>query len=227
MPASTSKGRGPKRPGPRTNPRPVVPTGTPEPAAASGPARPGTPYTPQPLIASQGPDPDTPVDQVRLAIGVVIGVHGVKGELKVRPLTDDPEQFEIIKQLYVGEEPGPRRVRGARFHAGNVLLRLAGIVTPEAGNQLKGAVLRVPGAAVRPLEEGEFFLYQLIGLEARTEAGEMLGLVVDLMETGATDVIVIEDQGTKEQILLPNLPNVVLDIDPERGVMTVRLLEFV
>jgi 16S rRNA processing protein RimM len=223
VPASTSKGKGPRRLGPRTAPGPFAPT----PPAASGPVRSTTPYTPQPLIASQGPDPNTPVDQVRLAIGVVIGVHGVKGELKVRPLTDDPELFETLTQLFVGDEPGPRRVRGARFHAGNVLLRLAGITRPEAASRLRGAVLRVPGSAVRPLEEGEFLLYQLIGLEARTEQGELLGLVVDLMETGATDVIVIEDQGTKQQILLPYLPEVVLEIDPAAGVMTVQLLEYV
>jgi 16S rRNA processing protein RimM len=113
-----------------------------------------------------------------------------------------------------------------RFHAGNVLLRLTGIADSGAGNQFRGAVLRVPGTAVRPLEEGEFFLYQLIDLEARTEAGDVVGRVIDLIETGASDVIVIEDQVTKQQTLLPNLPDVVLDIDPAGGRMVVRLLNY-
>jgi 16S rRNA processing protein RimM len=160
-------------------------------------------------------------------VGVVIGVHGIKGELKVRPLTDEPEQFETLKQVYLGDESKPRKIRGVRFHAGNVLLRLTGIASPESGDRVRGAVLRVPGTAVRPLEEGEFFLYQLIGLEARTEQGDVVGVVVDLIETGASDVIVIEDQVTKQQTLLPNLPDVVLDIDPSGGWMVVRLLEYV
>jgi 16S rRNA processing protein RimM len=167
------------------------------------------------------------VDKVRLAVGLVIGVHGIHGELKVRPLTDDPEQFETLRHIYVKDEPRPRKILGARFHGGNVLLRLSGIANPEAGSRLRSAVLRVPGAAVRPLEEGEYFLYQLIGLEARTEQGVVVGLVVDLIETGATDVVVIEDPATKQQTMLPNLPDVVLDIDPSAGVMTVRLLEYV
>jgi 16S rRNA processing protein RimM len=166
------------------------------------------------------------VEQVRLAVGVVIGVHGIKGELKIRPLTEEPEQFESLKQVYLGDEPNPRKIRGVRFHAGNVLLRLTGIAGPEAGNRFRGAVLRVPGTAVRPLDEGEFFLYQLIGLEARTELGGVVGNVIDLIETGASDVIVIEDQVTKQQTLLPNLPDVVLDIDPAGGWMVVRLLNY-
>ncbi|CAN5589640.1 hypothetical protein BH23CHL4_BH23CHL4_23290 [soil metagenome] len=211
---------------PRTDPAPSVPPdAAPPPTPGTGP-RSGGRFKPQPLIASPGPDPDTPIDQVRLAVGLVIGAHGLQGELKVRPLTGDPDQFETFQQFYVGDESQPRKVRGVRFHAGNVLLRLTGITSPDAVNQLRGAVLRVPGTAVRPLEEGEFFLYQLIGLEARTEQGDVIGVVVDLMETGAADVLVIEDQATRQQTLLPNLPDVVLEIEPGHGFMIVRPLEY-
>jgi 16S rRNA processing protein RimM len=178
------------------------------------------------LIESAGPDPQTDPAGVRLVVGVVAGGHGVHGELKVRPLTDDLEHFSQLREVYLGEEDRPRRIRGFRLHGGHVLLRLAGIVTPEAAALLRGAELRAPARALRPLEEGEFFLYQVIGLEVRTEDGVLLGSVVDLMETGASDVFVIARPDSKEQVLLPNRPEVVLSIDPAHGAMTVRPLEY-
>ena len=172
---------------------------------------------------SKGPDPATPPDQVRLAIGVLVGVHGLQGELKLRLFTDDPEHLASLRRVYVGDEPQPRRLLGVRFHAGQALLRLQGIEDPEGGMALRGQTLRIAGTDARPLAAGEFFLYQLMGLEAVDEEGTSLGQVTDLMETGVHDVFVVTPADGPD-LLFPNHPEVVLNIDPTAGRIVVRPL---
>lgn len=148
------------------------------------------------------------------------------GELKVRPVTDVPEQFEVLTSVYVGDEPRPRKVQNIRFHAGNWLLKLRGITNPEEGAELRGQSIRISGKDAIPLEEGEFLLYQLIGLDAFDEAGKKIGTTVDLIETGARDVFVIRPDGGGADILLPNTEDAVLEIAPSERRMVVRLLEY-
>jgi 16S rRNA processing protein RimM len=178
------------------------------------------------LIASAGPEPDAPLDQVFLTVGIIVGTHGVVGELKVHPVTDLPEQFEGLTSVYVGEEPRPRKVQNLRFHSGNVLLKLRGIANPEEGAALRGQPIRISGKDAIPLEEGEFLLYQLIGLDAFDEAGNKVGTTVDLIETGSRDVFVIRPDGGGADILLPNTDDAVMEIVPSERRMVVRLLEF-
>ncbi len=156
-------------------------------------------------------------------MGVVTGVHGVDGELKIRPLTDDPSQFETLKECYFGDEEKPRRIRSARFHAGSVLLKLAGIATREAADAFRGYQIRARTSQLNPLAEEEYFLYQIIGLDAFDEDGARVGRVVDLIETGSADVFVIDPGEGAQQILLANLPEVILSIEPAAGRLTVRL----
>jgi 16S rRNA processing protein RimM len=157
---------------------------------------------------------------VRLVVGTIVGTHGVHGELKVRLTTDDPDHLATVKRLYLGDEPTPRRVLSFRHAAGVALVRLKGITTPEAGAEYRGQRIRISGANARPLAPGEFYLYQLIGLEAIDESGHTVGVVTDILETGAHDVLIIKD------ILLPNHPDVVLNVDPAAGRMTVRPLNY-
>lgn len=178
------------------------------------------------LAETPGPDPATPLAQVRLVVGTIVGVHGVNGELKLRLATDDPEHLTAVKRVYVGDEPRPRRLLGVRFHGGNALIRLPGISTRDQGEQLRGQTVRIAGSDARPPAPGEFFLYQLIGLEAVDEAGAPLGRVTDLLETGANDVFVVTPTDGGPDILLPNVSDVVLDIRPDEGRMTVRPLVY-
>jgi len=156
----------------------------------------------------------------------VVGTHGVVGELKVRPVTDQPEQFEHLKSVYLGDEERPRKVQQMRFHSGNVLLKLRGISNPEEGALARGQSIRISGKDALPLEEGEFLLYQLIGLEAFDEAGNKVGTTVDIIETGARDVFVIRPDDGSADILLPNIEDAVLEIVPAERRMLVRLLDY-
>jgi 16S rRNA processing protein RimM len=163
---------------------------------------------------------------VRLTVGTILAPHGVRGEFKVRLQTDDPEHLLTIKRLYLGDEERPRSVLEARLHAGHALIRLQGISSPETVERLRGTPLRIRGADARPLAANEYFLYQVIGLEAYDEAGNRLGRVVDLMETGANDVLVITPDDGGADILLPSLPDVVLEMDPAVGRIVVRPLTY-
>ena len=178
------------------------------------------------LLDTPGPDPATPLEDVRLAVGTIVGVFGVAGELKVRLSTDDPDRLLDLKRIWVGDEPRPRRVMGVRFHAGMALLTLQFVANPEDARTFVGQTLRVAGTDVRPPEPGEYFLYQLMGLTAYDEAGATIGIVTDLMETGANDVFVISPPGGGADVLLPNHPDVVLAIDPPGGRMVIRPLDY-
>lgn len=191
-------------------------------ASGAGAARPRIPR----LVDTPGPDPATPPSQVRLTVGTIVGVHGVEGELKLRLATDDPEHLATIQRVYVGDEPRARRLLGVRLHAGQALLRLQGVVDPEGGHALRGQRVRIDGRDARPLAPGEYFLYQLVGLAAVDEAEAALGRVTDVIETGAHDVFVVTPADGGVDLLVPNLPDVVLEIDPRAGRLVVRPLVY-
>lgn len=198
----------------------------PAPSAAARATQRRPPKPAGPLIDSAGPDPETPLDKVMLTLGVIVGTHGVVGELKVRPVTNLPEQFEGLTSVYVGDEERPRKVQNVRLHSGQVLLKLRGIANPEDGATFRGQPIRISGKDAIPLEAGEYLLYQLIGLDAFDESGNKIGTTVDLIETGARDVFVIRPDGGGAEILLPNTEDAILEIVPSERRMVVRLLDY-
>ena len=100
-------------------------------------------FTPRPLAQTQGPSPDAPLSEVRLTVGVIVGAHGLEGELKVRLTTDDPDHLATIKRIYLGDSPAPVRHRGLRFHQGMVLLTLPDVRRElwEAGRSVDEATV--------------------------------------------------------------------------------------
>lgn len=158
-----------------------------------------------------------------LVIGRVLKPHGVRGEVRVAPLTDFPQRFTWLETVFLGEvDPYPVVVEAVRFHGELILLKLAGYDDRESAGRLRGVWLQVPENEAIPLEEGEYFLYQLEGLIVFTDAGDRLGELVRVMETGANNVFVVKsDSG---ELLLPDTAEVVQEIDFENGRMTVHLL---
>lgn len=211
---------------------------TSRPATAGGSAK-GTPASsrsagrrrgaakPKRLIDTAGPDPGDAVGDVRLTVGVIVGSHGVHGELKMTLLTDYPDSLLEIDQVYLGDSDKATAVEGVRFHGEGALVVLDGVETPEAAKALRGTPVRIDGADARPLEPGEYFYYQLIGLKASTPEGEPLGEVVDIIETGAYDVLVIAPEGSRAsrspagELLVPHHSSYVQDVDPEAGTITI------
>lgn len=162
-----------------------------------------------------------------ILVGVIGRAHGVKGEVKVVPETDDPTRFRGFKRA-VGREGTAEReltftsVRIQTTGRGlTPILHIDGVNSREEAEAMRGIELYVPAASL-PLEEDEFFLHDLIGLGVETEDGEALGRVVDVIELPAASTIVVERE-ERDDLLIPLIPEFVLDVDEER--VLVRLVE--
>lgn len=160
-----------------------------------------------------------------LAIGRIVKAHGLRGEVSATVLTDFPERFETTEWVYLGDEyeATAYRLESYRWHKQNVLLTLAGVSDRTQAEGLRGQFVQVPVEEAIALPEGSYYLYQLIGLKVVSTNGESLGVIGDIIETGANDVYVVEKDG--RQILLPAIPDVVKSIDITEGVMVVQVIE--
>jgi len=152
-----------------------------------------------------------------------VSSHGVSGEVRVKVLTDFPDRFDGLETIYLGEEYTPAVVEGHRKHGTSVLLKLAGVDRREEADKLRGLLIRLPIDQAVPLQEDEYYVYEIVGLEAWTTDGEHLGRVTEVLETGSNDVYVIRD-GARE-LLIPALADVVLSVDLEKGRVEVQLMK--
>ncbi len=164
-----------------------------------------------------------------LLVGEVLRPHGVQGELKVRVLTEYPERIATVPALYLGagvDAPSPREVhtQSLRMHQGFALVKFREYPDRTAVERLRGLFLMVRIEDAVPLDEGEFYLYQVIGLPVRTEDGVDLGVVTEVLETGANDVYVVNG-GAHGEVLIPVLPETILSTDIAGQMLTVRLPE--
>jgi len=157
-----------------------------------------------------------------IAVGRVLAPHGIRGEVKVEIMTDYPERFFHRPTLYVGPEATPITVRSARYFKSYVLLSFEDRPDRNSVEDLRGRYLQIPMAEAMPLADGEFYLFQAIGLEVVTDEGKALGKVTDVIETGANAVFVVEGSGG--EVLIPDTEEVVLGADLEKGVLKVHLI---
>lgn len=160
-----------------------------------------------------------------LAIGRIIRAHGLRGEVSAVVLTDFPERFETTEWVYLGDEfeATPYRLESYRWHKQNVLLTLTGVTDRTQAEGLRGQYVQVPIEEAVPLPEGAYYHYQLVGLQVKDTAGEALGTIKDIMETGANDVYVVDNGG--QELLLPAIPDVIKSIDIANGVMIVQVID--
>jgi 16S rRNA processing protein RimM len=164
-----------------------------------------------------------------LVLGQVLRPHGVRGELRIAVQTAYPERIVPGTQLYVGPDPEDMssailyRVTKSRKHQQYLILQLEGVAERDAADALRQQYVMVAFEDAVPLEEDEFYLYQVIGLAVYTVDDEPLGRVAEVIETGANDVYVV--QGPRGEILLPAIDECVVDMDFEAGTMTVQLMD--
>ncbi len=161
-----------------------------------------------------------------LAVGKVVNTHGVKGELKVIPLTSDLSRFDYLLFVTAKYEGELRefRVLSARLHKNTVLIKLKDIDTMNDAEKLKGQELWVERKHARKLEEDEYFICDLIGLKVY-ENDIYLGTVTDVLQTGSNDVYIVKDSDKSGEILLPALKSVVVNVDIENNRMDVIVPE--
>lgn len=161
-----------------------------------------------------------------LRVGVISSTHGVRGEVKVFPTTDDPARFEELETVLLdtGKEKLELEIAGVKFFKNMVILKFKGYDSINDVERYRGKDLWITREQAVPLGEDENFVADLIGLAVVTDGGETLGTMKDVMFTGANDVYVVERENGKE-LLLPAIKDCVLDVDLENGVMTVHVLD--
>ena len=146
-----------------------------------------------------------------IAIGRIVAPHGVRGELRVAVLTEFPERFLDMKHVIV-EGKGEMAVKGVRAHQELILLTLDGVQDRDAAAALRGRLLQVTRADLTPLPEGQFYVFDLVGVKVFDEAGQELGVLEEVLQPGANDVYLIRRTDGGE-MLLPALRSVVLTVD--------------
>lgn len=156
-----------------------------------------------------------------VAVARVTGTWGLHGDLKVDILTDFPERFAAGNRVFVGGVA--HVIEGYRRHRGRPLLKLAGVDSADAAEFLRDRLLQVPETDLHPLGEGEFYHFQVIGLEVRTTAGEFLGQVEQIISTGSNDVYVV--RGPRGEVLIPAVDDVVKSVNPAAGRIEVDAVE--
>ena len=164
------------------------------------------------------------MDTDLIIIGRIVRPHGIDGTLKVFPITDFPQHFKSLKMVYlVGEQVQKASVEQVRFHKRHVLLKLSQCRDRTGAEEWIGAEIAIDSRDLWPLKTGEYYQFQIQGLDVMTEEGECLGRVTEIFPTGSNDVYVVR-KGDKEY-LLPAIKDVIKSIDLERKVMIVHLLD--
>jgi len=159
-----------------------------------------------------------------LSVGFLRRPHGVLGEIVMDLHTDFPERMKAGRKLFVGEEYKPMTLTNVRPHQLGLLVKFENIETPEDAGKLRNQWVYIKAKDAPPLPEGKIYQYELIGFKVVDENDNPLGELAEILETGANDVYIVRDDSGKE-ILLPNIPSVILDLDTGARLMRVHLLE--
>lgn len=161
-----------------------------------------------------------------LAVGVIVSVHGLRGEVKVEPHTDFPERFQPGMQLRLGDDLIIVHVERARQHKRHILLQFEELQTREEAEELRNHWLFVSEQDAFALDDDTFWVHDIIGLRVQTTDAEPLGTITDVLFTGANEVYVVQPAGSLNKgkdILLPAIGDVVQQVDLDAGVLTVAL----
>lgn len=179
----------------------------------------------QPNTNNHRQDHDTgsplPGEPVFLAVGRLRHAHGVKGEITMDVLTDFPERLHIGKEVFAGEMHQPLRINSMRGKDKLLLLSFEGFEDCDQVNELRNQILYVRGENLPMLPDGQYYFHQLQGLQVLDEGGKLLGILDEILETGANDVYVVHSMEGKE-ILLPAIKAVILNVNLEKGEMAVH-----
>lgn len=169
----------------------------------------------------------TPGEPAFIAIGRLRRPHGIVGEMIMEVWTDFPERLRSGKRVYVGEGHLPMRIHRLRpydEYENLMLVTFQECSSREQADELKNLIVYVRVDEVPPLPEGEYYHHQILGLKVITDEGRLLGIVSEILETGAHDVCVVR-MADGSEVLLPMVDEVVLEIDLVGGLMRVHLLE--
>ena len=161
-----------------------------------------------------------------LQVGVISSTHGVRGEVKVFPTTDDAKRFKKLKNVILdtGREHLPLEIESVKFFKNLVILKFKGYDNINDIEKYKGKSLLVDRENAVRLRRDEYFIADMIGMHVFTEDGEEFGTLKDVLETGANDVYII-DSPKHGEVLIPAIKQCILSVDVEESKMVIHLME--
>ena len=158
-----------------------------------------------------------------LEVGKIINTHGLRGEVKVVPWTDAPEVFEDIKRVFIkkNEEEMPLEIVHIKYQKNNIIVKFKELSDINEAERLKNSVLYADRSELGELPDGVYYIADLIGMEVKREDKSLIGILKDVLQTGANDVYVVGREGEKE-LLIPVIDSVVLSVDPDNKEIIVK-----
>ena len=156
-----------------------------------------------------------------ITIGQILAPWGIKGRLKVKAVTDFPQRFTPSSQVYINRQP--MTVDSAEWHKGRAIIKLSTVDSIEDAQRLRGQPVEIHHSQLYPLPEGEYYHFQLVGLEVWTTQGELLGTITEVLTAESNDNYVV--RGAKGEILIPAIEDVVKSIDLNKGRMLIEAIE--
>ena len=162
------------------------------------------------------------MNEKRIEVGQIVGVHGIAGEVKIQHWCDDADVFLNLKQVWF--YGAWHRLQTPRQHKNIILCRLEGVSDRNAAEALRLCVLEAERGQLPPLPEGRYYICDLIGLNVITDEGRNLGRLSDVLETGSNQVYEVTSP-EKKKYYLPAIESVILNTDLQAGVLSVHLLE--
>ncbi len=162
----------------------------------------------------------------RLRVGVITSTHGIKGEVKVYPTTDDLNRFKYLKKCYLSSDKKTIQTEctSAKLVKNMVALKFDGIDSIEEAEKLRNYDILVDREDAVSLEDGEFFICDVIGSVVYDQNNDIVGTIEEVLETPANDVFVVKNDG-KEPLYIPVVPDWVSDIDTEKKIVKVHIYE--
>ena len=162
-------------------------------------------------------------EPVFVIVGKFRRPHGIKGEIRMTPLTDFPDLFDPGKSIFVGERYQPYTVNTVRWHGGDLLISLKDLPDRTSVEIFRNVMVYMKEKDLPEPLEGEYYLHQLVGLRVITDQDQDLGRIKEIIVTGANDVYLVET-GTGKDILLPAIDEVVIEINQSEGYMLVHII---
>jgi len=159
-----------------------------------------------------------------LTIGKIRKPHGVRGELLVEVLTEFPERIKPGKKVFVGEGKIEWKIETVRFQNDGLLIRFEGIEDRDEAGSFRNELIYIQTANLPKLSENEYYYHDLLNMQVKTEKGEVLGSVSEILETGANDVLVVIKE--EKEYLFPFIKQVILDVNKEENVILIKKQEW-
>lgn len=162
----------------------------------------------------------------RLEVGQIVNTFGIKGFVKIYPYVDDISRFDNLKKVHIKSKKDEKelQIEEVKYQKNMVLVKFKGIERIEDAEKLKNYYVEIDRADAIPLEEGQYFIADLLGLDVYLDTGEKLGILEDIYNTGSSDIYVVKNELGK-QFLLPYIDEVVKQINLKEEKIIVHIIE--